>query len=157
MKKQIHAICTSDTTIAAADWSSYRKGKEMVHQAHVVVYIDHAEAFVSELTASGTTEQHIIAKDRSGNIHHKAGSMGSGHEHDSEAYLRAVASALQPSHEILIVGHGTAKNEFASFIRDHLPALAARIIGVETVDHPTKGEVIALAREYFKARDRMLP
>jgi hypothetical protein len=129
----------------------------MPHHFHAVAYIDHAEAIIIEFAESGVTERRIPASDRDGNIHHKAGSMGSGHAHDSKAYLTAVADALQPSHEILIVGHGTAKDEFASFIRDHVPALAPRIMGVETVDHPTDAQLVAYARKYLKATDRMLP
>ena len=124
---------------------------------HAVVCIDHAEALVFEFAESGVTEHRILPKDRQGNIHHKAGSMGSGHAHDSKAYLTAVTDALRPSHEILIVGHGTAKDELASFIRDHVPALAPRIMGVETVDQPTKGEILAFARKFFEAKDRTTP
>jgi hypothetical protein len=31
------------------------------------------------------------------------------------------------------------------------------IVGVETVDHPSDGQLVAHARHYFKAEDRMLP
>jgi len=68
-----------------------------------------------------------------------------------------VTDALQLSNEILIVGHGTAKNELASFIRDHVATLAPRILGVETVDQPTKGEIVAFARKFFEAKDRTTP
>ena len=129
----------------------------MSHHFHAVVYMDHAQATIFEFSESGTAEQQILAKDRNGNIHHKAGSIGSGHAHDSKAYLTAITDALRASQEILIVGHGTAKNELASFIRDHVAALAPRILGVETVDQPTKGEILALARKFFEAKDRMTP
>jgi stalled ribosome rescue protein Dom34 len=129
----------------------------MRHHFHTVVCIDHAEALVFAFAESGVTESRIRPKDHNGHIHHKSGSMGSGHAHDSKAYLTAVADALQPSHEILIVGHGTAKDELASFIRDHVPALAPRIMGVETVDHPTKGEILAFARKFFEAKDLTTP
>ena len=124
---------------------------------HAVVCIDHAEALVLTFGEGDETEHRIRPKDRQGNIHHKAGSTGSGHAHDGKAYLTAVAEALQSSHEILIVGHGTAKDEFASFIRDHMPALAPRIMGVETVDQPTKGEILAFARKFFATKDRATP
>jgi stalled ribosome rescue protein Dom34 len=126
----------------------------MAHHFHAVVYIDHAEAHVYEFAESGVTEHRIHPKDVHGNIHHKAGSVGSDHSHDSKTYLTAVAEALQPSHEILVVGHGTAKDEFARFIRDHVPALAPRIMGVETVDQLTKDQILAFARKFFEAKDR---
>jgi hypothetical protein len=31
------------------------------------------------------------------------------------------------------------------------------IVGVETIDHPSDRELVAHARRYFKAEDRMLP
>jgi hypothetical protein len=33
--------------------------------------------------------------------------------------------------------------------------LVSKIVGVETADHPTGGEIVAHARSYFKASDRM--
>ncbi len=129
----------------------------MPHHFHAVVYMDHAEALIFEFAGSDVTEHRIRPGDREGNIHHKAGSAGSGHAHDSKAYLTAVANALQASHEILIIGHGTAKEELASFIRDHVPALEPRIMGVETVDQPTHGEILAFARKFFEAKDLTTP
>jgi hypothetical protein len=129
----------------------------MPHHFHAVVSLDHAEAVVFEFAESGVTETRIQATDRQGNIHHKAGSVGSGHAHDSKTYLTAIAAALKPPHEILIVGHGTAKDELASFIRDHVPLLAPRIMGIETMDQPSKPEILAFARKFFEAKDLMTP
>ncbi len=129
----------------------------MTHHFHAVVSIDHAEAVVFEFTENDMSEHRIKAADRQGNIHHKAGSVGSGHSHDSKSYLMAVVSALKPSHEILIVGHGTAKDELVSFIRDHAPLLAPRIMGVETMDQASKGEILAFARKFFESKDLMTP
>ena len=129
----------------------------MPHHFHAVVSVDHAEAIVFEFGESGVTETRIQATGGQGNIHHKAGSVGSGHAHDSKAYLTAIVAALKPSQEILIVGHGSAKDELASFIRDHVPLLAPRILGVETTDQPSKGEILALARQFFEAKDLTTP
>ncbi len=124
---------------------------------HAVVSIDHAEATIFEFAPGDVTEHRVKATDRQGNIHHKAGSVGSGHSHDSKSYLTAVVAALKPSHEILIVGHGTAKSELASFIRDHAPLLAPRIMGVETMDQASKGEILAFARKFFESKDLTTP
>ena len=129
----------------------------MTHHFHSVVSIDHAQAVIFEFSADDVSEHRIKATDRQGNIHHKAGTVGSGHAHDSKSYLAAVVSALKPSHEILIVGHGTAKDELASFIRDHAPLLAPRILGVQAVDQPTKGEILAFARKFFEGKDLTTP
>jgi hypothetical protein len=129
----------------------------MTHHFHAVVSIDHATATVFEFYEDDVNEHRIKATDRQGNIHHKAGAVGSGHAHDSKTYLAAVVAALKPSHEILIVGHGTAKDELASFIRDHAPLLAPRIMGVKAMDHPTKCEILAFARKFFERKDLMTP
>jgi hypothetical protein len=129
----------------------------MTHHFHAVVSIDHAEAAVFEFAGSDVTETRIKAKNRQGNIHHKAGSAGSGHAHDSKVYLTAILDVLKPSHEILIVGHGTAKDELASFICDHAPLLAPRIMGVKAMDQSTDGEILAFARKFFEGKDLMTP
>jgi hypothetical protein len=129
----------------------------MSQHFHAVVYIDHAEALILDFAKSDVTERRIQAEGGQGNIPHKAGSVGSGHAHDAKSNFTAVAAQLQPSHEILIVGHGDAKTDFARLIREHAPALASRIMGVEAVDHPSKGEIIALAQRYFEKKNLATP
>jgi hypothetical protein len=128
----------------------------MPDQFHAVVYIDHKEALVFELTATTATEHRIVAKGDHGHVHHKSGSGGgAGHDSYDKDYFKAVAAALEPSQEILIVGHGTEKTQFAHFLRDHVPALAPRVKGVETMDQPSHGEIAAYARKFFKIEDRL--
>lgn len=129
----------------------------MAHHFHAVVWIDHQETRIFEFGADDIDRHRIRAADRPGNIHHKSGTVGSGHAASDKSYLSAIADALKPNHEILIVGHGMAKTELAHYIRDHVPALAPRIMGVESIDQPTEGEVIALARTFFKRIDRTTP
>jgi hypothetical protein len=38
----------------------------------------------------------------------------------------------------------------------HDPKIADKVVGVETIDHPTDGQLVAYARKYFVAKDRML-
>lgn len=125
----------------------------MPQHFHAVVCIDHAEAVILDFSKDEFNECRIPATDRHGHIHHKAGSPGSGHEQDSKAYFEAVAAQAGLSQEILIIGHGDAKTQFAHFVRDHVPVLAPRIKGVETVDHPSNGEILALARSFFDGRN----
>lgn len=78
------------------------------------------------------------------------------HPADEQHFYHAVAQALDGAREVLVVGPGKAKLEFIKHVhkRDH--ALEPKIIGVETVDHPTDGQLVAFARRYFRAADRML-
>jgi stalled ribosome rescue protein Dom34 len=129
----------------------------MAHHFHAVVWIDHQETKIFEFGTDGIERRRIRANDRPGSIHHKSGTVGSGHVATDKSYLSAIADALKPNHEILIVGHGAAKTELAHYIRDHVPALAPRIMGVENIDQQTEGEVIALARKFFEKLDRTMP
>ncbi|MEI9888757.1 MAG: hypothetical protein WDN08_20105 [Rhizomicrobium sp.] len=129
----------------------------MTQHFHAVVWTDHQETRIFEFGESGVEQHRIRAGDSHGNLHHKAGSVGSGHAAADKPYLTAIAAALKPSHEILIVGHGTAKNELAHFIRDHVPALAPRIMGVESIDNQSDAEVVAFARKFFAQKDRTTP
>ena len=64
-------------------------------------------------------------------------------------------AALEGASAILIVGPATAKMEFAKYIRAHNSALARAIEGVETVNHPTEGELLNLAYSFFKRAGRL--
>jgi hypothetical protein len=129
----------------------------MSHHFHAVVSIDHAQAVIFEFSENDVKERRIRMMDRQGNIHHKAGSVGSGHAHDSKSYLTAVVEALEPLHEVLIVGHGTAKDELLSYIQNHAHLLAPRIMGTKSIDKLTDREIVAFAREFFKSKDLTTP
>ena len=87
----------------------------------------------------------------------RAGDHGEPPEHPDDArhFFDDVARALDGVDSVLIVGSASAKHEFVKFVHEHHRPLASKIVGVETADHPTGGEIVAHARSYFKASDRM--
>jgi stalled ribosome rescue protein Dom34 len=123
---------------------------------HAVVWIDHREAQIFDFDRDDSNHQTIKSHEPR-HIHHKAGSIGAGHVHEGEAYLKAVADALDKSHEILITGPSAAKTELMSYLTQHAPATAMRVCSVETLDHPTDNEILAFARKHFTSIDRMTP
>ena len=50
-------------------------------------------------------------------------------------FLGEVAKALAPAKAILICGPGKARTELAGYLKDHTPAIAKRIWGIEPMDH----------------------
>jgi hypothetical protein len=58
---------------------------------------------------------------------------------------------------VLITRPANAKTELVKHIHQHDPKRMKVIAGVETVDHPSDAALVAYARKYFKAADRMLP
>jgi stalled ribosome rescue protein Dom34 len=128
----------------------------MPQHFHAVVWIDHRAAQIFDFDKDETNRQ-VIKSHEPRHIHHKAGSIGAGHEHEGQIYLKAVADAAGASHEILIVGPGAAKTELMSYLTQHAPETAKRVCGVEALDHPTDNEIVAFARKHFTGIDRMRP
>lgn len=124
--------------------------------AHVIVWIDHRAAHLVSFSPDHATSQVVAHNDAPHSIHHKAGTMGPGHAPEDVKYFREVAKALSSAHEILIVGPGMVKLAFRNFLEKSMPALEKKVVGVETLDHPTEGQLLAFARKYFVQADRMI-
>ena len=69
----------------------------------------------------------------------------------------AIVKLLGGAQEILLVGPGSAKLELVKHIHEHDPKLMKLIAGVETVDHPSDAQLVAYARHYLGAADKMTP
>ncbi len=76
------------------------------------------------------------------------------HEAHVQSFTRDESDS---AHEVLVVGPAQAKHELVKYLQHHMPQLAKKVIGVETVDHPTDGQLLEHARRFFRAADRMLP
>ena len=68
---------------------------------------------------------------------------------ESPHFYAEVASHLRDADEILVIGHGIAKTHFQTFLTQHEAGLAKKVVGYETVDHPTDNQITALATQYF--------
>jgi stalled ribosome rescue protein Dom34 len=127
------------------------------HHYHAVIWIDHREARVFHFTATDV-ERLVLHPDHPiRHIHHKAGSIGSGHAAEDHAFLQAVTESIADAGAILIAGPANEKTELAKHIRENNPQLMSAIVALETVDHPSDAQLVAYARKHLKATDRMLP
>jgi stalled ribosome rescue protein Dom34 len=127
------------------------------HHYHAVVWIDHHEARVFHVSPT-EVERLVLHPDRpTRHIHHKANTIGSGHAAEDHDYLHAVVESIADAGAVLITGPANAKTELVKHIHHHDPKLMNVIVGVETVDHPSDAQLVAHARKYFHAADRMQP
>lgn len=124
---------------------------------HCVVWIDHREAHVIQFNPDDAEASVVHPKSRHEHLHRKQGAVGSGKVPADHDYYKAVAAAIEDAGEILIVGPSSAKLELFKHLQAHAPAIAARVVSVETVDHPSDGELLKFARRHFVADDRMRP
>ena len=124
---------------------------------HAIVWMDSKEAHVYRFGAEDMQHQRIKAHSPFRKVHHKAGVIGSGKVHLDRDYYDHIISALRGVREWLLVGPGGAKSELLSHLDAHVPWLKAQLAGVESMDHPTDGELLDHAKRAFKAIDRMHP
>ncbi len=138
---------------------------------HAIVWLDRSEAHVIMFDREHVETQKI--KSRS---HHKAtgGHVGShqgmhgrgdsasghhsaqgGHATSEENFYHVIAEALQGVHEILVTGPAQAKDEFRAYCQRHNKEIDKAIVGVVSSDHPSDGQLVAMAKQYFLKHDKM--
>ena len=125
------------------------------HHYHAVIWIDHREARVFHFSPTDVERLVVHPERPTRHIHHKANCIGNGHAEADHDYLQDVVDSVADAGALLITGPANAKTELKNYIDQQRPELAKRISGVETLDHPTDGSLLAFARKYFKADDRM--
>lgn len=123
---------------------------------HVVVWLDHSEAHVIAFNRDGAEKPVIVhAAHRHEHQHHHADSIGSGRAPEHPEYYEQIIARIGNVHEWLVVGPSSAKLAFSKHVNKYHANLADNIIGIETVDHPSDGQLLAYAKKYFVAADRM--
>jgi stalled ribosome rescue protein Dom34 len=130
---------------------------------HAVIWIDHKEArifhvqpeTVGHVQPEAIDETTILSPQHL--IHRHAKGRGEAKEHpdDAKRFFHEVARLLDGTDAVLIVGPSSAKLEFLRYVQDYDKKLQARVVGIETVDHPTDREIVAYAKKYFIRSDRM--
>lgn len=123
--------------------------------SHAAVWMDHKEARVFAIHSESADETTVVAPLH--NVHHKhaAGPEGAKeHPEDAKRFFHEIGRALDGCEQVLVVGPGTAKLEFLRYAHKHEHALESKVVGIETVDHPTDGQIVKFARTYFKRTDQ---
>lgn len=115
---------------------------------HAVLYIDHQNAQVLQFD-----EEHVRSQKVKAHSHHTR-------QHGSQVrteheFFAEVCDQLGEVKEVLVAGAHTAQADFRHYVEKHRPHVLPLIVGWETVDHPTEGQLVAFARKYFLAHDRM--
>jgi stalled ribosome rescue protein Dom34 len=117
---------------------------------HAVVWLDFHQAKVFLITAEDVETRRIKADTPHRRIHHKAQVRGSGHVRDDRTYFEAILAAIEEADSWLIAGPGETKKDLESYLEGHGEELRKRLVGVESMDHLTAGELIKQARKLFE-------
>lgn len=123
-----------------------------MHTQHVVVWLDHQEAHVIHFNRDASEAEHIKSAAKP-HLHVKAG--GGNRAAEDRHYLDQVAQAISDAEAILVVGPGSEKLALVKHLMKHHHAVSEKVVAVESADHPSDGQLLAYARKYFVAADRM--
>jgi stalled ribosome rescue protein Dom34 len=115
---------------------------------NAVVWLDHTKAQVihfdkdaSESDALKTHSTHPHPKQNHADTH--------ANEDDNTAFYNDIAAVLKDVQQILVVGPAQEKIAFVKYLTAKVPAISGNIKAVETVDHPSDGQLLNYARRYF--------
>lgn len=139
---------------------------------HAIVWIDRFEAHLIMFDRAHVETQRIqsrstVHKPMGGHVgthqgKHGHGGQGSGshspdggHAQSDHAYYHEVALALAGVHEILVTGPAMAKDEFRTHCKEHEKAIDKVIVDVIPSDHPSDGQLLAMAKKYFLKYDKL--
>jgi stalled ribosome rescue protein Dom34 len=129
----------------------------MASHYHAIVWIDHREAKVFHFNATEIDRMILHPHNPTRHIHNKANAMGSDDALLDHEFFEQVTEAIADAQAILITGPASAKSELAAHVARRHPDIARCVVGVETIEHPSDGALIAVARLYFKTEDRSRP
>jgi len=114
--------------------------------------MDQHEARVFHVQAEGFDESTLHAPHHV--FRHPKPQGDRHHPEEEHRFFQELARALAGADEILVVGPATAKLHFFRYLHKNDHELEARIVGIETVDHPTDKQLAAYVRSYFLNADR---
>lgn len=117
---------------------------------HAVIWMDHAEAHVLHLCSEHTETRRIKAR-----AHHAHAKADGDDAHALPRYFDEIAAAIADAHEVLVTGPADAKLDFLKHLHAHRGTVANKVVGVETLDHPSDAQLAAHARKFFLRTDRM--
>ncbi|MDB5917227.1 MAG: translational machinery protein [Massilia sp.] len=115
---------------------------------NAVVWIDHTKAQVIHFDKDASESESLKTHSTHPHPHQRHGDTHAA-EDDNSRFFDDIAAALNDASAVLVVGPAQEKNVFVSYLKDKLPAVAAKISAVETVDHPSGTQLLTLARKHF--------
>ena len=112
---------------------------------HAVVWLDHHSAQVLQFDTEQVQTQSVKSHS------HPTRQHGS-EVRDQHEFFAQVCAALADIREVLVTGSNTSLADFKHYAEKHQPAVAARLMGYEPVDHPSAGGLALPARDAWRYR-----
>ena len=123
---------------------------------HAAVWLDHFHAVIVFVAPDEHRIVRLESERDDTRLHRKSGVPGSGRTPMDTVFFDKIAGELAAhASDVLVAGPGSAKNEFRHSVEKRQSALAARIVQVATLDHPSDGELLDYARREFRRIDQL--
>ncbi len=114
---------------------------------HAVVLIDHQRARIQRFDSESVTTRTL--RVHSTHTRQHGSSVRTLH-----AFFGEVCTAVEGTAEVLVTGSHNAQTHFRRYVHRHRPELGVHLVGWETVDDPSEGQLLSFARKYFAAHER---
>ena len=112
-----------------------------------VIWMDSEKAQIFSLNPEGIEKTHL---EKHAMDHHTHKKKDNHSDPNTDHFFKDLSTKIATAEKVLLLGPGLGKNHFRSYLEKHSPGLAKKIIGVESVDHPTENQIMAKSREFFK-------
>ena len=116
-----------------------------------LIWIDRLEAKIFHISADEASKVVVNPEPSVPDSHQRPSQHGTYVSADAR-FFRRVAGAIEATKGTLITGPGNIKFELKEFLDSHDPRVAARILGVETVEPTGDEDLIARGRRFFETR-----
>lgn len=114
-----------------------------------VLWLDHHQGQVLQFNKEQVIAQKLRDHPHDTGQHHSA--VRTEHE-----FFSSVCDALSGIGAVLVTASRTVQADFRHYVSKHRPGVSAQLVGWETVDRPTEGELIAMAKKFFNQQDQLL-
>lgn len=114
-----------------------------------LVWMDHQEAKIFRLEGGEFRESDVHAPKEHVHRHAKAPGGSSEHPEDQRRYFVEVAKAIDDAAPVVLLGPSTAKLQFLRWLSRERASIEARIVAIETADHPSSAQLMAHAKRSF--------
>lgn len=124
---------------------------------HAIVWLDRSEAHVIMFDREHIESERIKSRSTHKGPGGRGDIVNESHatKNIDENYYHSIAEALKGVHEILVTGPAQAKDEFKAHCAHHDKAIDKAIVDVISSDHPSDGQLVAMAKKYFLKHDKM--
>lgn len=116
--------------------------------SNFAIWIDREHAKIFELSREKMERKTIQASQIN---HHSHREDSFDHKRLEHKLFNEIVTHIKGGENILIMGPGVAKHHFQNHLIEHFPSLAKKVVGCESVDHPTDAQMAAMAQKFFQS------